>query len=109
MPQGDKYSYSAKQQRQARHIEEGYDKEGRQRAGGCRPGLGHREQRVRRRQKVGRRIPEQEAPLAIVTASGAACFVQVGLRGVEPLTSRLSGVRSNQLSYRPLPVWSLAL
>ncbi len=25
----------------------------------------------------------------------------VGLRGLEPLTSPLSGVRSNQLSYRP--------
>ena len=28
-------------------------------------------------------------------------FVVVGLSGVEPLTSRLSGVRSNHLSYRP--------
>jgi hypothetical protein len=26
---------------------------------------------------------------------------QVGLSGLEPLTSRLSGVRSNHLSYRP--------
>ena len=26
----------------------------------------------------------------------------VGLRGFEPLTSPLSGVRSNQLSYRPI-------
>ena len=29
----------------------------------------------------------------------------VGLRGLEPLTSPLSGVRSNQLSYRPLKGW----
>src|SRR5213078_2699810 len=29
-------------------------------------------------------------------------FAVVGLSGVEPLTSRLSGVRSNHLSYRPM-------
>ena len=29
-------------------------------------------------------------------------MIVVGLSGVEPLTSRLSGVRSSQLSYRPL-------
>ncbi len=32
---------------------------------------------------------------------GPAIAWRVGLSGVEPLTSRLSGVRSNHLSYRP--------
>jgi hypothetical protein len=33
----------------------------------------------------------------------------VGLRGFEPLTSPLSGVRSNQLSYRPTPLRPAAI
>ena len=31
----------------------------------------------------------------------------VGLSGLEPPTSRLSGVRSNQLSYKPLAFYSV--
>ena len=30
---------------------------------------------------------------------------QVGLSGLEPPTSRLSGVRSNRLSYKPISIW----
>ena len=32
-------------------------------------------------------------------------FYMVGLSGLEPPTSRLSGVRSNRLSYKPILVW----
>ena len=39
--------------------------------------------------------------LGPMTAKEAVMFL-VGLSGFEPLTSRLSGVRSNQLSYRPI-------
>ena len=31
--------------------------------------------------------------------------LSMGLSGLEPPTSRLSGVRSNQLSYKPFPIW----
>ena len=34
---------------------------------------------------------------------------KMGLSGLEPPTSRLSGVRSNRLSYKPFPVFSFVL
>ena len=39
---------------------------------------------------------------ATIVPSFVCSYNLVGLSGLEPLTSRLSGVRSNQLSYRPL-------
>ena len=36
------------------------------------------------------------------TLRGSGSFKPVGLSGLEPPTSRLSGVRSNQLSYKPI-------
>jgi hypothetical protein len=33
----------------------------------------------------------------------------VGLSGLEPPTSRLSGVRSNRLSYKPISLWLEAI
>jgi hypothetical protein len=37
----------------------------------------------------------------IRSGAGQTAFWWVGLRGLEPLTSSLSGKRSNRLSYRP--------
>jgi hypothetical protein len=44
MPRGDKSKYTDKQERQAEHIEEGYEKRGTPRQRSQAPGLGHREQ-----------------------------------------------------------------
>ena len=35
--------------------------------------------------------------------------MMVGLGGLEPPTSRLSGVRSNHLSYRPIKIHSMKI
>ena len=46
------------------------------------------------------------------TAKRVVCasrFLLVGLRGLEPPTSRLSGVRSNHLSYKPMLVSALVV
>ena len=39
----------------------------------------------------------------LASAPRLLCVMLVGRGGVEPPTSRLSGVRSNHLSYRPPP------
>ena len=59
-----------------------------------------------------RRIACRQQPFFRTTAAGSRkqCFswTLVGLDGLEPSTSRLSGARSNHLSYRPLFLrWSL--
>ena len=45
-------------------------------------------------------LPTELRPPARARITARAC-IMVGLSGLEPLTSRLSGGRSNQLSYRP--------
>ena len=37
--------------------------------------------------------------------SEGLAFKLMGLSGLEPPTSRLSGVRSNRLSYKPISIW----
>ena len=39
--------------------------------------------------------------LFIFSSAGPLCLPAMGLSGLEPPTSRLSGVRSNRLSYKP--------
>ena len=41
-------------------------------------------------------------PYLLSEGLGFSLYLKVGLSGLEPPTSRLSGVRSNRLSYKPL-------
>ena len=43
--------------------------------------------------------------LFIFSSAGPLCLPAMGLSGLEPPTSRLSGVRSNRLSYKPFLIW----
>jgi hypothetical protein len=47
------------------------------------------------------RITKKKSPPSSIAADGEMTY-EVGPGGVEPPTSRLSGVRSNHLSYEPL-------
>ena len=44
-------------------------------------------------------------PIWILFNSIGLAFKLMGLSGLEPPTSRLSGVRSNRLSYKPISIW----
>ena len=43
--------------------------------------------------------------ISISQSLAALPFQVMGLSGLEPPTSRLSGVRSNRLSYKPISIW----
>ena len=45
------------------------------------------------------------SPVVLRYCSEPRLFYMVGLSGLEPPTSRLSGVRSNRLSYKPFLIW----
>ena len=44
-------------------------------------------------------------PFGFLFNSIGLAFKLMGLSGLEPPTSRLSGVRSNRLSYKPISIW----
>jgi site-specific DNA recombinase len=55
-----------------------------------------------RRERPGGPLPfEHRTPTSVRVVDGSKMRHLVGLRGLEPLTSSLSGKRSNRLSYRP--------
>ena len=53
------------------------------------------------------KIGNQKSKIAFPVAAFAPRFSRrlVGVPGLEPGTSSLSGMRSNQLSYTPDPIW----
>ncbi len=54
---------------------------------------------------LARQVLSQLSYTPIVTSNVTLVIYLVGLNGLEPSTSRLSGVRSNQLSYKPILIF----
>ena len=50
------------------------------------------------------RTPDPLRAKQVLSQLSYTPMIMVGLDGFEPSTSRLSGVRSNQLSYRPIKI-----